>query len=128
MLKSVWSLCALLGLASCTAASQGGPSMDLAGSEWGTDVKGQFVQFKQGGTMQGNGGCNRFSGSYSQKNKTIKMGPLLSTKMACGILQEETQFFNALSAADTAKISHTHVILTDAYGTEVLILRRRDWD
>ncbi|TFU01223.1 META domain-containing protein [Polymorphobacter arshaanensis] len=63
----------------------------------------------------GNGGCNRFSGGWSQKGSTIKIGPLASTMMACEPDSSafESKFHAVLNAASklswdadgTAKIS-----------------------
>ena len=43
----------------------------LAGSEWGlvgeTGKSARFVQFRSGGKVGGHSGCNRFTGTYTQK-------------------------------------------------------------
>ena len=51
----------------------------------------------------GNGGCNRFSGGWSQKGSTIKIGPLASTMMACEPDSSafESKFHAVLNAAST---------------------------
>ena len=55
---------------------------------------------------EGNGGCNRFRGSFEQPaDGQLKFGPLLSTKMACPDLQTESGFMSALQAARTYQIS-----------------------
>lgn len=47
---------------------------------------------------EGNGGCNRFSGSFEQPTpEQLRFGNLLSTKMACPALEVEAQFMSALS-------------------------------
>jgi heat shock protein HslJ len=55
---------------------------------------------------EGNGGCNRFRGSFEQAaDGQLKFGPLMSTKMACPDLATETGFMSALTAARTYQIS-----------------------
>lgn len=48
--------------------------------------------------IQGRGGCNSYSGAFIIKANLIEIGPIVSTKMACGDMMEiETAFFNMLS-------------------------------
>jgi heat shock protein HslJ len=55
---------------------------------------------------EGNGGCNRFRGSFEQPTDgQLKFGPLMSTKMACPDLQTESGFISALQAARSYQIS-----------------------
>ncbi|WP_022823558.1 META domain-containing protein [Hymenobacter norwichensis] len=55
---------------------------------------------------EGNGGCNRFRGSFEQPaDGQLKFGPLMSTKMACPDLQTESGLMSALQAARTYQIS-----------------------
>ena len=55
---------------------------------------------------EGNGGCNRFRGSFEQPaDGQLKFGPLMSTKMACPDLQIESGFMSALESARTYQIS-----------------------
>lgn len=53
--------------------------------------------------LGGNGGCNRYNASYTLQGNSIKVGPVMSTRMACQDLKGETQFTDALT--DTDKIS-----------------------
>lgn len=55
---------------------------------------------------EGNGGCNRFRGTFEQPAEgQLKFGPLMSTKMACPDLQTESGFMSALQSARTYQIS-----------------------
>lgn len=55
---------------------------------------------------EGNGGCNRFRGTFEQPaDGKLQFGPLLSTKMACPDLQTESGLMSALQAARTYQIS-----------------------
>lgn len=48
--------------------------------------------------VQGNAGCNRYSGSYEQSTpEQVSFSKLLSTKMACPNLDTETRFMGALN-------------------------------
>ena len=48
--------------------------------------------------VSGSGGCNSFSGGYTMsKGNKVTFSPLISTKMACDIMEQESQFFKALS-------------------------------
>jgi heat shock protein HslJ len=48
------------------------------------------------GLAQGMGGCNRFSGTYELQGRSLRFGPLISTKMACPRLDTETAYMSAL--------------------------------
>ena len=52
--------------------------------------------------MAGNGSCNRFTGSVTINNDSLKMGPLASTRMACidnNVSKQEDTYLKALGAA-----------------------------
>jgi len=55
----------------------------------------------------GNGGCNRFNGSFSEQDRALRIGPLASTRMACaepaGRMAQEAQFLAALESAAKAQ-------------------------
>lgn len=56
--------------------------------------------------VQGNAGCNRFSGTYEQMTpEQVRFGPLLTTKMACPALATETSFLQALGQTSYFRIS-----------------------
>ena len=103
-------------------------AMSLAGSEWGTEITGQYIQFMSGGKASGNGGCNQFGGPYRQSENGLKIGPLMSTEMACAGLAQESLFFAVLEDTRSADISHLTLALKDADGITLLTLKRRDWD
>lgn len=57
-----------------------------------------FVMF-DGAQVNGNGGCNSFSGNVTTDAVTMKFGNIVATLMACadeGVNQRETEFFAAL--------------------------------
>ena len=80
---------------------------DLAGT-WTLDkigdnaVAGLFnnerlptIEF-QNDRLGGNGGCNRYNGQYKLEGNVIKVGPLMSTRMACDFLDGEGKLLKAL--------------------------------
>ena len=122
------------------AAETDGMTMgaDLAGSEWRPNFMSEsdlpegnhiFVQFKPGGEISGNGGCNRFFGGYTISGNTIKIGPIASTRKGCpGILRLETAFFATLEAAKTFQRDGSTLILFDAVGTKLAQFVQADAD
>ncbi|MCC3159327.1 META domain-containing protein [Hymenobacter sp. 15J16-1T3B] len=58
------------------------------------------------GRVQGNAGCNRFSGTYEQPTpEQVRFGKLLTTRMACPVLDVETRYVAALGQATYFRIS-----------------------
>lgn len=51
------------------------------------------------GRVTGSGGCNRISGGYEAKDRTLRFIRLVSTQMACPSMDTEKSFFRALEAA-----------------------------
>ena len=128
MMKWLSFSLAFAALAACSGAPQSVPSvMTLEASEWGAGVDGQYIQFREG-TAKGNGGCNQFSGTYTQDAAGLRIGPLMATEMACDNLSDETVFFQILSDTRSADISHLELVLKDTAGEPLLTLQRRDWD
>lgn len=81
-----------------------------------------FITFRTDESrMEGNGGCNAFSGTYELKNNRISIGPVVSTKMFCPSLQLENEFFRALSAANHYYIKSDSLYLTEG---KVLVLAK----
>ena len=70
------------------------------------DGKQPYILFEEAtNKVTGNGGCNGFGGTYQlQKDNSIRLSQLISTKMACNSLAIETQFMKALETTDHFKI------------------------
>ena len=77
--------------------------------------------------VSGFSGCNRFSGTYTIKKNSLKMGPLASTRMFCDDSKSniETKLLEILSKVDTFKtngdtlsLSSNKNILIKAVNTE----------
>lgn len=73
--------------------------------------------FGGGGSVAGNGGCNTYDGPYTVDGTAIAIGPLVATRMACPVLDQETAFFAALEASTTFAISGDALELRDDEGT-----------
>jgi len=72
--------------------------------------------FGTDGTVSGNATCNQYNGPYTTTGSTIKIGPLVSTLMACPEQDQETQFLAALQAATTYQVQGLVLELRDASG------------
>lgn len=49
------------------------------------------------GRLGGNGGCNRYNGVFELNGNSLKIGSLMSTKMACDNLKGESKYMQLLS-------------------------------
>lgn len=69
--------------------------------------------------VNGNGGCNMFSGPFTQSGGTVDLGPLVSTRRACtdpaGNAQE-TAYLRALEDATSATVTGDRLELSTAAG------------
>lgn len=59
-----------------------------------------FFSLRNDGRIAGFAGCNTFSGSFTMLKETIKIGPLLSTKMFCPAMLVEDNLLRALGQAE----------------------------
>ena len=86
------------------------------------------VQF-DGTRMSGSGGCNRITGGYQRDGHTLRIGPLVATRMACldaerGML--ESAFVDALQAtASYSLLGSSQLTLLDASGRTLAVLENR---
>jgi len=71
----------------------------------GTKKEMHMVIKKQDNLVNGNGGCNSFTGSYTVlEGNRISFSKLAGTKMACIDMEKETTFMEALQKADNYAI------------------------
>ncbi len=70
------------------------------------------------GSVQGNAGCNNFSGAYTVEADQLRVGPMASTMMACPdpIMQQEFGVQDALAETATYGIDQGVLRLYDADG------------
>jgi heat shock protein HslJ len=64
--------------------------------------KQMYILLKEAGNkVEGNGGCNSFSGTYALgKNNQIAFSDIISTRIMCPGIEYETAFFKAISLTD----------------------------
>ena len=73
--------------------------------------------FAADGTVSGNATCNTYNGPVKIEGSLIKIGPLMSTKMACAsdeLNAQEAAFLAALQATETYDIRGNRLELRDA--------------
>lgn len=105
---------ALASLAACeTMMADDGAGDPLSQYDWvartiaGKDVIGPpgrvTLSFREG-RVSGRAGCNLYSGPVEYGKGAIKIGNLISTKMACaepGLMQQESAYLNTLEGAQS---------------------------
>jgi len=115
-------------------------SRSLGGTAWivtaYTDAKGTLVDVLSGteqtasfgldGSLSGSGGCNGYSSTYETEEDRITVGMVASTLMFCaepaGLMDQESQFFQALQTAATFRIDQDQLELMNTAGVVVVTL------
>jgi len=102
----------------------------LAGTAWqATTILGRAagsaestIGFISKDSVQGNAGCNTFTGEVRLLDDTIEVGKLAVTRMLCppSVSGQETVFLEALTMADTWSWEGDELALIDDTGNEVL--------
>lgn len=86
-------------------------------------VKQPHIKFDDLEKVSGNLGCNGFGAKVEfTGNNSIKISEIMSTKMACGAMETEVQFSEALQKASTYIASGTTIYLNNAENTTVAVL------
>jgi heat shock protein HslJ len=87
------------------------------------------LEFGTDGKLAGNGGCNRYRGTFSTKDQTISIGALSSSKMMCtspdGVMTQEALFLGALEKAAAYEVSGSTLDLFDADGARLVSLQKQ---
>lgn len=121
------TLCTLVAAAGCSSISGAfAGASTLTGTSWQlTELAGQpgarqTLQFDSSqGRVSGNGGCNNFSGGYQWSGKSLKMGPLASTRRGCvddTTSRQESAFLKALEDTRTWQVDGKVLILAGDSG------------
>jgi heat shock protein HslJ len=129
------SLC-LSGLAACAASPNADPpappvSREVHGSwvieqartEPILDKRRARLVLGRDGRLTGHTSCNSMNGSFSLQGDAIRVGPIATTRMACGplLLEQEDRILTALEIAATARVRPDGLLeLRDADGRGVL--------
>lgn len=87
----------------------------------GTEITANFDAESR---LSGSAGCNNYSAPYEIDDSSIKIGPAIATRMACGepagIMEQEMGYLAALEMASSYKIENDHLILLDLDGNQVV--------
>lgn len=129
-----WMMAAAAGgvlalAAGCSTSGGGGaagPGASLTGTSWQLAELGGQPGGKQSlnfdaskGMVSGSGGCNNFTGAYQWSGKSLKMGPLASTRRACmddASGKQENAYLQALDATRTWRVEGKTLILSGDSG------------
>ena len=115
--------------------SNSNPQIPLAGTNWQlTRLQGKKVNqiptvttasFTKGGSIKGSGGCNSYSGSYSQDGKFLSISGLSSGSKSCGkeIDALEQAYLSRLKSAVRFRIKGNNLTLFDSRGRELLVFK-----
>lgn len=109
-------------------------TVSLAGTEWRVTALGgksldstvkSTLSFGAGGTVNGHGGCNPFSGDVEIEGSSMKFGHLASTMMACigAASTQEALFHEALSQTVSFSIQDGELRLLGRTGNTLARLR-----
>lgn len=81
----------------------------------------------RGGRLEGSDGCNRMWGPVEQTAKTLRIGPLASTRMACPppVMAAADALHKALAAVDGARRGPGGTAVLTAAGRDRVILRQQ---
>jgi heat shock protein HslJ len=72
------------------------------------------LNFTADSSFTGNGGCNRLSGRYTLKGTSIKFSRIITTKMACANIEQESAFLKLLEETVSAySVSKNELLLRD---------------
>jgi len=130
MKKIVLGLFVLLVLAACA----GGSSASIVGT-WklvsynGTSAAAgadTSIEFKDG-RVNGNVGCNGFSGDYKVNGASITFDKMMSTLMACAdpIGTQESVTLAALNGSASFALDGNTLTITSADGASVIVLEKK---
>ncbi|MGP3698788.1 META domain-containing protein [Rhodobacter sp. NSM] len=78
----------------------------------------------EGDRITGNGGCNRFLGSYATTGEGLDIGPLAGTRMACPGRGFESRFLSALERVSRFDIAEGGTLLLFEGDSPVVVARR----
>ncbi len=97
--------------------------IDQARTEPILDRRRARIEFGPEGRLSGHTGCNSLSGRYTLVGSVLTIGPVATTRMACGELQreQEDRILTALELATSARVRPDGLLeLRDADGRGVL--------
>jgi heat shock protein HslJ len=124
------------GAASAEVSSHIPDATELAGGWLLEDLGGRGVMdivqttlvFDGEGRVSGNGGCNRYTGSYTYDDGELTFGPLAGTKMMCpeAVMDQEDRFLEALDAVDRVAVDGPFLLIYAAGDDQPMRFTRMD--
>jgi heat shock protein HslJ len=135
MKKLVVGLLALFVLVACA----GGSSASITG-QWKLVSYGSVssqtpaapdvdtsIEFKSGGPLSGNVGCNSFGGDYKVSGDTVTFGSVMSTMMFCEGPAGDQEMGTLAVLKDSAKfiLDGNKLTITSGDGKSVIVLARK---
>lgn len=104
-------------------------------TEWRlVEIEGQPVSSGRSPTLrlvsadprvQGNAGCNQFSGPYTLDGQNLRFGALISTMMGCPLIELETRYLRALAGTRSWRVGEGNLELLDQSGRPLAKLAAR---
>lgn len=124
-----------LGLATTNAGAEDRSHSLLAHNRWRVVLIGKravtveaqrqepWIHFApETGLVTGSGGCNRISGSYKERGRKLRVGNLISTRMACPAMEDESAFLRALRETRRYRLKGRILDLLDERGKRLVRL------
>lgn len=112
------------------------PSAGLTGIEWtlvemmgAEPLTGSTITLKlDGESISGRAGCNSFGGQYLLQGSGLTIGDAVATEMFCetpaGIMQQERNFFQALSQTASFALQGERLELRNTAGETILVFEQ----
>lgn len=77
------------------------------------------IEFAEDGSLSGQGPCNTYRATHEISYPDIKIGPTLSTRMACADMDVEFNYFEQLAKVDRILLAHRSLRLIQSDGAEL---------
>jgi heat shock protein HslJ len=91
----------------------------------GTEVT---AKFNSDGSLEGSGGCNTYSGTFTAYADVLRVGSISATRTSCdepeGIMEQEAAYLAALGSAANFTILGNELKVLNSNGTAVVIYNR----
>jgi heat shock protein HslJ len=83
------------------------------------------LDLTEAGRISGQGPCNRYSGPNGASLPDLRIGPMISTRMACPEMALEGDYFSALSGVTRATLGKDDLLVLSGDGAADLTFRRQ---
>jgi heat shock protein HslJ len=83
------------------------------------------LDFGEQGRLSGQAGCNRFSGAYSERGRTVRASPIVATRMACpgARMTHEQRVLRLLGGPVAMRYPDGNTLLLIGHGVTVRLRR-----